>query len=92
MPQFQPDLSDVIECVDIFAEIKSAQWLVESMKDAISRHYETPELLKHISYLIYLYSDQMEELVPKLDKAFEKVQPNIDVNQLWKEILNRDNN
>lgn len=92
MPQFQPDLSDVIECVDIFAEIKSTQWLVQSMQDAVSCHYETPELLEHISYLIYLYSDQMGELISKMDQAFEKVQPNIDVNELWKEILKRDNN
>jgi hypothetical protein len=91
MPQFQPELLDVIECVDIFAEIKSTYWLVQSIQDAIARHYEGPELLEHISYLINLYSDQMDELIPKLDQAFEKVQPNIDVNQLWKEILKKGN-
>jgi hypothetical protein len=87
MAQFQPKLSDVIDCVDIFAEIKETQWLVQSMQDAISEHWEKPELIKHLAYLISEYSDKIKELIPKLDQAFEKVQPKFDADESWRDII-----
>jgi hypothetical protein len=87
MAQFQPKLSDVIDCVDIFAEIKQAQWLVQSMQDAISGHWEKPELKEHLGYLISEYSDKIKELIPKLDQAFEKVQPEFDADEFWRDII-----
>jgi hypothetical protein len=87
MAQFQPELSDVINCVDIFAEIKEAQWLVQSMEDAISEHWEKPDLTNHLAYLIHEYSDKIKELIPKLDQAFEKVQPTFDANELWRDLI-----
>ena len=86
MAQFQPKPCDITQCVDIFAEIKSAQWLIESMKDAISSHWKEEELIEHISYLVDNYSDKMESLIPKLDKAFEKVSPTPDVDE-WLNIF-----
>ena len=86
MAQFKPKQWDIIQCVDIFSEIKEAQWLVQSMKDAISSHWKEPELIEHISYLVDNYYDKMESLIPKLDKAFEKVSPNPDVDE-WLNIF-----
>jgi hypothetical protein len=91
MAQFQPKLSDVIDCVDIFDEIKSAQWLVQSMKDAMARHDNVEKALDHIEYLIYSYSDKIEELVLKLDQAFEKVQADRDLDKEWKDFINGTN-
>ena len=87
MAQFQPKLSDVIDCVDIFAEIKQAQWLVQSMEDAIAERWEKPELINHLAYLIHEYSDKIKELIPKLDQAFEKVQPEFDANEFWRDLI-----
>ena len=87
MAQFQPKLSDIINCVDIFADIKSAQWLVQSMEDAINEHWKKPELEQHLAYLIHEYSDKIKELIPKLDQAFEKVQPKFDANEFWRDVI-----
>ena len=91
MAQFQPNISDFLDCMDIFEEIKSAQWLVQSIKDAMARHNDGKDLLDHVSYLIYCYSDKIEELVPKLDQVFEKVKADRDVDQEWKDFINGTN-
>ena len=91
MAQFQPNISDINDCMDIFEEIKSAQWLVQSMKDAIARHNDVQGLLVHIAYLIYCYSDKIEELVPKLDQAFEKARAYRDFDEEWKNFISGTN-
>jgi hypothetical protein len=86
MSQFQPKQWDIIQCVDIFSEIKATQWLVQSMKDAISNHWKEPELNEHLSYLIYKYYEEMTLLTEKLDTAFKKVSPTPDVDK-WLNIF-----
>ena len=89
MAQFQPKPCDIIQCVDIFAEIKSAQWLVESMKDAISSHWKEQELSEHLSYLIYKYYEETQPLIEKLDTAFKKVSPSPNLYELSDNILEK---
>jgi hypothetical protein len=73
MSQFKPDPSDVIDCIDIFAELKASQWLVQSMQDAIETHWGEEELIEHIAYLVSIYGDKIQDLIPRLDAAFDKV-------------------
>jgi hypothetical protein len=91
MPQFQPELSDVIACIDIYHHIKSAQWLIESMKDAIVNHWEHPELKDHLAYLLDNYDDKMTKLIPEMDKAIEKVEAGRDYDEEWKDFINGNN-
>ena len=69
--------TDIIDCIDIFAELKDTQWLIQSMQDAISNHWEEKELVEHLSFLISIYGEKIEEIIPRLDAAFEKVHPSI---------------
>ena len=91
MAQFQPKSSDIIDCIDIFEDIKAAQWLVQSIKDAMACHDDGKDLLDHVGYLIDCYSDNIEKLVTKFDQAFEKVKANRDVDQEWKDFRNNTN-
>jgi hypothetical protein len=91
MAQFQPNISDINDCMDLFEEIKSAQCLVQSMKDAMARHDNVEKALDHIEYLIYCYSDKIEELVLKLDQAFEKARADRDFDEEWKNFINGTN-
>lgn len=90
MARFQPKQWDIIQCVDIFSEIKNTQWLVQSMKDALSSHWTEPELMEHIAYLVDDYYDKMQSLVPKLDKAFEKISPDPNLDELLKIFKDKD--
>jgi hypothetical protein len=91
MAQFQPKLSDVIACVDIYHKIKDAQWLIESMKDAIVSHWEHPKLKDHLACLLDHYDDEMTKLIPEMDQAFEKVQADRDLDKEWKDFINGTN-
>jgi hypothetical protein len=75
MAQFTVDSSDIISCIDIFDEMKDAQWLIQSMHDAISNHSEKKELIEHLYFLISIYEDKIEDLIKRLDSAFEQVFP-----------------
>ena len=75
MSQFTPNLSDVIECIDIFAELKDAQWLIQSMKDAMTNHWNDEQLINHLAFLINEYADKAQEIIPRLDSAFDKAYP-----------------
>lgn len=88
MAQFQPKLSDVIDCVDIFNQIKDTQWLLQSMNDAIESRYKDPQLKDNLIYLIHEYTDKMKEQIQELSQAFEKVQADRDFDQEWKDFMN----
>jgi len=88
MAQFQPQLSDVIDCIDIFSQIKNTQWLLQSMNDAIESRYKDPQLTDNLIYLIHEYTDKMKEQIQELSQAFEKVQVDRDFDQEWKDFMN----
>jgi hypothetical protein len=89
MAQFKPKQWDIIQCVDIFSEIKTTHWLVESMKDALSSHWKDEGLDEHLSYLIHKYDEEMRLLIQKLDTAFEKVSPSPNLYELSDTILEK---
>jgi hypothetical protein len=70
------DSVDIIDCMDIFHAIKNSQWLLMSMEDAIENHYRDEMLKDHLIYLISEYHEKMENLIPLLENALEKVMIN----------------
>lgn len=88
MSQFQPKLSDVNDCIDIFDKIKQTQWLLESINDTIYLRNSDPQFSDHVIYLIHEYTDKMKEQIQELSQAFEKVQADRDFDQEWKDFMN----
>lgn len=76
MARLTPKIFDVIECYDIYQEVKNAQWLIQSMKDAIDNHWGQEKLIDHLTCLLSAYEDQIKEITPRLDAAFDKAIPN----------------
>jgi hypothetical protein len=76
MARKTPKIFDVIECYDIYQEMKDAQWLIQSMKDATSIHWDENKLIDHLTCLLSAYEDQIKEIMPRLDAAFDKALPN----------------
>jgi hypothetical protein len=91
MSQFQPNLSDVIKCIDIFNEIQGTQWLLESINDAIECHRGDPRFCEHLIYLIGEYTAKMGNQVPRLEEAFKKVQAGQDIDKEWQDFINGNN-
>lgn len=76
MARLTPKLFDVIECYDIYQEMKDAQWLIQSMKDTMSIHWGEEKLIDHLGCLLSAYEERIKEIMPRLDTAFDKAIPN----------------
>jgi hypothetical protein len=75
MGQSEIESMDLIKCFDIYQELKNAQWIVQSMIDAIDIHWDDEKVIDHLSYLLSAYQEQIQEITPRLDAAFDKILP-----------------
>jgi hypothetical protein len=59
----------IFECRDLCEEITQAYYLMESVKDAMSAHWDKDGLIDHLAYLLGEYVEKMEQLLPTLNTA-----------------------
>lgn len=65
---------DLLDAIDVLDNIKNAQYLVDLVLDICDRNYfasyGNQDILK-IVYLVNLYQQEMEQLLPKLEANLE---------------------
>ena len=76
MSQFDSKLAIVNDCLDAFADLNNAYYLILSIKNVLEmRDYDDTEWVDHVSSLLYRYIAETEDVMPTLAKSLNKLSP-----------------